>query len=58
VLKVNENINFDPIRALYNKNVEIQEEFFKRFDRKLEIDDQIASLDVDMSTYDAIFIRG
>lgn len=55
---MNENINFDPIRALYNKNVEIQEEFFKRFDRKLEIDDQIASLDVDMSTYDAIFIRG
>jgi hypothetical protein len=56
-LKVNQNINFDPIKALYNKNIEIKQDFFKRFDRDLEIDDEIANMEVDTSAYDALFAR-
>jgi hypothetical protein len=50
-------MNFDPVRALYNKNIEIKEDFMKRFHRDLEIDDEIANMEVDTSAYDAIFTR-
>ena len=56
-MKVNQNMNFDPVRALYNKNIEIKEDFMKRFHRDLEIDDEIANMEVDTSAYDAIFTR-
>lgn len=50
-------MNFDPLKALYNKNLEIKQDFFKRFDRELEIDDEIAKMKVDTSAYDALFSR-
>lgn len=43
--------NFDPFKALYNKNLEIKEEFTKRFQRDLPIDDLVDKLEVDISAF-------
>ena len=56
-LKTNQKVNFDPIKALHHKNLEIKEEFLRRFDRELILDSEIAKLEVDTSFYDALFSR-
>lgn len=56
-LKTNQKVNFDPIKALHHKNLEIKEEFLKRFNRVLSLDDEIGKLQVDTSAYDALFSR-
>lgn len=38
-LKANQKVNFDPIKALHHKNIEIKEEFLRRFNRTLKLDD-------------------
>lgn len=56
-LKSNQKVSFDPIRALHQKNLEIKEEFLRRFDRVLSLDDEIAKMEVNTSAYDALFSR-
>ena len=56
-LKSSQKVSFDPIRALHQKNLEIKEDFLRRFDRVLSLDDEIAKMEVDTSAYDTLFSR-
>jgi hypothetical protein len=40
-------VQFDPVRALHNKNVEIKEDFLRRFERDFQIDNLVDSLELD-----------
>lgn len=41
--------DFDPSKALYNRNLAIKDEFMCRFQRDLRIDDLINNLQVDIT---------
>ena len=51
VLDNDEEKDFDPHKALYNKNMEIKNEFLKRFQRDLDIDAEVDSLQVDITAF-------